>query len=70
MVVLYFSIRASEEKKITMREFSDYLKKTILGNDQRKVIGIDVMKIINKLILVSSNERINIKLVRFTFENK
>jgi hypothetical protein len=43
MVVLYFSIRASEDKKITVREFSDYLKKTILGSDQKKVIGIEVM---------------------------
>jgi len=42
MVVLYFSIRASEEKKITIREFSEYLKKTILSNDQKKVIGIEV----------------------------
>ncbi len=55
MVVLYFSVRANDEKKLSVREFSDYLKKSILSSDQKKVIGIDV-----KLILttkVSSNER-------------
>ena len=44
MVVFYFSIRANEEKKITVREFSDYLKKSILSTDQKKVIGIEVTR--------------------------
>jgi hypothetical protein len=44
MVVFYFSIRA-EEKKQTVREFSDNLKKQILSTDQKKVIGIEVTTI-------------------------
>ena len=45
MVVLYFSIRASDEKKISVRDFTEYLKKTILTSDQKKTIGIEVNKI-------------------------
>jgi len=43
MVVLYFSIKQDENKKLSVREFSEYIKKSILVGDQKKVIGIDVI---------------------------
>lgn len=43
MVVLYFSVKpGTEQTNLSMREFADMLKRTILANDQKKIVSIDV----------------------------
>jgi hypothetical protein len=64
MVVFLFSI-ARENKESMIREFSKNLE-TILGQDQKKIVGINVI-IINS---VKCHERHRIGIIRFTTQDK
>lgn len=57
MVVLYFSIRANEDKRMDGRGFTEHIKKNILQGLHKKVINIEVNFWLKVCFLVRNNER-------------